>query len=90
MRHAIKARFSNVIVVFLLKFKGTKEKRYLSALVYWNLRKKKYVFICVLQFFPIIKLNSLVTKKTKYILRVSLHFKQMTFSHLFRNTNLLL
>ena len=55
MRHAIKARFSNVIVVFLLKFKGTKEKRYLSALVYSNLRKKKnYVFICVLQFFPII------------------------------------
>lgn len=54
MRHAIKARFSNVIVVFLLKFKGTKEKRYPSALVYSNLRKKKYVFICVLQFFPII------------------------------------
>lgn len=54
MRHAIKARFSNVIVVFLLKFKGTKEKRYPSALVYSNLRKKKYAFICVLQFFPII------------------------------------
>lgn len=54
MRHAIKARFSDVIVVFLLKFKGTKEERYLSALVYSNLRKKIYVFICVLQFFPII------------------------------------
>ena len=44
MRHAIKARFSNVIVVFLLKFKGTKEERYLSALVYSNLRKKKTMY----------------------------------------------
>lgn len=47
MRHAIKARFSNVIVVFLLKFKGTEEKRYPSALVYSNLRKKNmYSFVC--------------------------------------------
>lgn len=51
MRHAIKARFSNVIVVFLLKFKGTKEKRYLSALVYSNLRKKKLcIHLCVAVF----------------------------------------
>ena len=50
MRHAIKARFSNVIVVFLLKFKGTKEKRYLSALVYSNLRKKICIHLCVAVF----------------------------------------
>ena len=51
MRHAIKARFSDVIVVFLLKFKGTKEERYLSALVYSNLRKKKIcIHLCVAVF----------------------------------------
>ena len=54
MRHAIKARFSNVIVVFLLKFKGTKEKRYLSALVYSNVRETNMnAFVCW-SFFPII------------------------------------
>lgn len=47
MRHAIKARFSNVIVVFLLKFKGTKEKLYLSALVYSNFRETNmYSLVC--------------------------------------------
>ena len=51
MRHAIKARFSDVIVVFLLKFKGTKEDRYVSALVYSNLRKKKIrIHLCVAVF----------------------------------------
>lgn len=52
MRHAIKARFSKVIVVFLLKFKGTKEERYLSALVYSNLRKKKLCIRLCFAVFP--------------------------------------
>ena len=51
MRHAIKARFSNVIVVFLLKFKGTKENAiYQLSFIQIFVKKKLCIHLCVAVF----------------------------------------